>query len=70
MDRASLRWDQASRVHPLDQGNQDAIERADLGFTEAINVGQEEVRHLLQNSRVPLRRRIDCGAGEFRDRIR
>ena len=67
MDRASLRWDQASRVHPLDQGNQDAIERADLGFTEAIDIGQEQGRHLLQNSSVPLSRLILCGPGQFRD---
>jgi hypothetical protein len=47
--------DQASCLHPLDQGNEDAIERTYLGFTQAINIGQEKVRYLLQNSGIPLR---------------
>jgi hypothetical protein len=59
--------DQGFRFHPLDQGNEDAIERSYLGFTEAINIGQEKGRHLLQNSGIPLRRLILCGAGRLRD---
>ena len=46
--------DQGYRFHPPDQGNEDAIERSYLGFTEAIDIGQEQVRHLLQNSGIPL----------------
>ena len=44
-----------------------AVERADLGFTEAIDIGQEQIRHLLQHPRIRLGRLILCGAGRFRD---
>ena len=61
------KMDQDSCLHPLDQGNEDGIEGTYLGFTEAIDIGQEKVRHLPQNSGIPLRRLILCGAGQFRD---
>ena len=61
------KMDQGCRLHPPDQGHKDAIERSYLGFTEAIGIGQEQVRHLLQNSGIPLSRLILCGAGRFRD---
>ncbi|WP_312017513.1 hypothetical protein [Bradyrhizobium sp. AUGA SZCCT0431] len=59
--------DQRCWLDPPDQGHKDAIERSYLGFTEAIDVGQEQGRHLLQNSGIPLSRLILCGAGQFRD---
>jgi hypothetical protein len=41
-----LREDQGACLYPLDQVNENAIEYTYLGFTEAINIGQEQVRHL------------------------
>ena len=34
---------------PLDQANENVIQHTDLGFAEAIDVGQEQARHLLQD---------------------
>ncbi|WP_249166379.1 hypothetical protein [Bradyrhizobium sp. JYMT SZCCT0428] len=59
--------DERCWLDPPDQGDKDAIERSYLGFTEAIDIGQEQGRHLLQNSGIPLRRLILGGAGPFRD---
>jgi len=41
--------DQGSCLNPPDQGNKETIERTYLGFTEAIHIGQEQVRDLPQN---------------------
>jgi hypothetical protein len=59
--------DQGACLHPLDQGNEDGVEDTYLGFAEAIDIGQEKGRNLLQNSGIPLCRLILCGAGQFRD---
>jgi hypothetical protein len=40
------KMDQGACLYPLDQVNENAIEYTYLGFTEAINIGQEQVRHL------------------------
>jgi hypothetical protein len=40
------KMDQGACLYPLDQANEDAIEHTYLGFTEAINLGQKQVRHL------------------------
>src|SRR5438132_8510840 len=50
--------DHGCRVHPPDQMGEHAIDCTYLGFAEVIDIGQEQVRHLLEYSGVVLGRSV------------
>ena len=61
--------DHGRSFDPLDQMGEDAIDRSNLRVTEAIDVGQEQVRHLAENSGIVLGP-ILFGAVQFLAQIR
>ena len=69
VDRDSLKMDHGCRLHPPDQLSEDAIDGSYLGFSEVIDIGQEQVRHLPQNFGIVLGS-ILFGAVQFCAQIR
>jgi hypothetical protein len=61
--------DHGRRFHPVDQVGEDAIDGCDLGVAEAADIGQEQVRHLAEDSGIVLRP-ILLGAVQFLAQIR